>query len=94
MASISGTVATPGGDIWRNITADTPVLSAADLEAFYSADFSIELHYSDGTAKTILPTGPRSSRSAVQVALAALADRTAAYPTPVLEALRLIAPIK
>lgn len=91
-ASIAGTVTASGNTIWRNITVDTPVLSAADFEAFYSAEFSIELQYSDGTAKTVLPTGPRSSRSAVQVALAALADGTAAYPQSVLDALYLIAP--
>lgn len=61
----------------------TPDLTDTDdLHDDFSVSFSLSLHYSDGTERTLNATGS-SRRTAVMVASAALADQSADYPESV-----------
>ena len=69
------------GDIVR-LYAQTPALSGSDLNDDFSVRFSVCLHYSDGTERTL--TSPESQRrTATAVSAAALADQSVSYPEEV-----------
>ncbi len=63
------------GSEWLEVSADTPSLTApADLEARFSMDFFLELTYSNGEIGRIRASGLSGQRTAIGVALSALAD--------------------
>lgn len=65
----------------------SPDLSnAAEVRDSFSVTLSLALHFSDGTERTL--TAKSSQRTAVKVAVAALADETAAYPPEVVSFLQ------
>lgn len=90
-AEVCDVLTSSDGGEWRRLASATPALSDADLTAGWSAAFAVELHYADGTSKSISADGGPVTRTAVQVAKAALADTSAAYSPAVLEAMRRIA---
>ncbi len=61
--------------------ADTPSIERSDYKTPYTLQFSATLTYSNGTQKTIFATGEPFSRSALEVATAALTD-TQTFYTP------------
>ena len=72
------TLMSSSGKEWVRADAETPRLSSLELEHNYSAEFYAILHYTDGTQKKLSsPLSP--TRTAKQVAAAALADSTAGY---------------
>ncbi len=75
------------GDSDETLRFVTPNLSTAtELRDSFSVSLTLSLHYSDGTERTL--TAASSQRTAVRVAIAALADESAAYSAEVLSFLK------
>lgn len=78
------------GKIWRLLSFCTPELSQKELEDRFSTDFKATISYSDGTQRILRADKTTSTRSAVQVAWAALADTSVSYSDETLARLRAI----
>ncbi len=70
--------ATDGG-VWRRVTVCTEALSKKEIDDRFSADFRLVVTYSDGSTRALRAQDSTATRSAAQVALAALADPLAPY---------------
>lgn len=75
---------------WILLDALTPTLSGEDLDRTCTVAFCAELHYSDGSSRTLSPIGQSVRRSAKDVASAALADRGVTYSDATISALHAI----
>lgn len=84
------TTVSADGKIWRTLSFCTPALTAKELEDRFSTEFKVTLSYSDGTQRTLRADKTTSTRSAVQVAWAALADASVSYSEETLARLRTI----
>ena len=73
------TVTGNSGTVWRIIAADTAPIPLAQRAQPTNASFSLQIHYSDGTTKTISAIDSTSPRSIASVAQAALLDSPSPY---------------
>lgn len=64
----------PDKALHRKLTVDTPTITDSEKDSRWSADFFLEINYSNGATGTVKAAGTSLSRSAVQVAYEALAD--------------------
>ncbi len=87
--SVSKTV-TANGKKWQLLYVDSREITAQNKDMLYTARFSAAIRYSDGT-RTTLSTSPLGTdtitRSASEVAYAALADTSALYSKDILDRL-------
>ncbi len=75
---------------WVKIDADTPALT--DFDRLYTADFYVELLYTDQTVKTVFATGEDCFRSVHLLAAAALAHTDYPYTREETDFLRSLLP--
>jgi beta-N-acetylglucosaminidase len=81
------------GSRWLELSADTPALtSESDLEARFSVEFFLVLTYSNGEIGYVPPCGLATPRTAVSVAISALADPYGNYSEEAILRLRALLP--
>ncbi len=78
------------GKVWRTMYFSTPELTQKELNDRFSTDFKAIISYSDGTQKALRANKSTATRSAVQIAWAAIADTPAHYSEETLSYLRAI----
>ncbi len=87
----SKTLTQPSGQEWIRLDAVTNGLSVKDFSKPYEAEFYAVIHYTDGTEQTVVADAPAFTRTAKQIAEAALADTSAEYSAEARELLTFVA---
>ena len=85
------TLTQPSGDEWVRVDAETAGLPAKDFSKPYSAEFYAVIHYTDGTEQSFTADTIPFTRTARQVATAALADSSVKYSDEAREILNFVA---
>lgn len=85
-----GELQTANGQEWVSLSLDTPALLESNLDAGYRTIFYAELYYTNGSTATVSTEDTADTRSARQVAQAALDDPHTRYPAATLSQLRSI----
>ncbi len=68
-----------GADQWMRVGVSTPDIESQAYKTAFGASFSMQVQYDDGTQRTIRAQGEPFTRTASDVASAALADTTVQY---------------
>ena len=85
------TIAHQSGEQWMRMDVLTDAIEPADFSLSHNPQFIATLHYTDGTQQSITTATPSATRSAQQVAQAALADTGAGYSPEMLAFLQTVA---
>ena len=85
------TLTTANGDEWMRVDALTQGLAAKDFSVPYAVEFYAVIHYTNGSEQTRMASSIPFTRTAKQVAIAALADTAAGYSDEALNILDFVA---